>query len=98
MGASVPSYLPHLFLLQPTTRSLESTYVVAPTAVLLIVVVTTAYPVGARIAKHHVVAPQGVDAVSVLGAYNPLASFGADKVFGLGHPACHDQHRSHHRN
>ena len=38
--------------------------VVAPTAVLLVVVVTTAYLVETSIAKDHVVAAQGVDAVS----------------------------------
>jgi hypothetical protein len=42
--------------------------VVAPTAVLLIVVVATAYLVGTSIAQNHVVAPQGVDMVSELGA------------------------------
>src|ERR687897_2679251 len=69
--------------------------VIAPTTVLLIVFVTTAYLVGAPIAKHHVVAPQRVDVVSKLGAYNLLASLGAGYVFGQGSPAEHDQHRSH---
>jgi hypothetical protein len=41
---------------------------------LLIVVITTAYLVGAPIAQNHVVAPQGVDAVSKLGAYDLLAA------------------------
>src|SRR5215207_9000341 len=54
--------------------------VVAPTTVLLIVVVTTAYLVGAPIAQNHVVAPQGVDAVSEFGAYDLLAVLGADNV------------------
>src|SRR5919112_2658872 len=71
--------------------------VVAPTTVLLIVVVTTTYLVGTLIAKHHVVAPQGVDVVSKLGAYNLLAGVGAGYVFGHSHPAGHDQHRSHQR-
>ena len=60
--------------------------VVAPTAVLLIVVVATAYLVGTSIAQNHVVAPQGVDMVSELGTNDLLASFGADDVFGQGHP------------
>src|SRR5215207_3924341 len=51
--------------------------VVAPTTVLLIVVVTTSYLVGAPITQNHVVAPQCVDVVSVLGAYDLLASLGA---------------------
>src|SRR5215212_920685 len=71
--------------------------VVAPTAVLLVVVVTTAYLVGTSIAKDHVVAAQGVDAVSELGAYDLLAALGADDVFGQGNPAGRDQHRGHHR-
>src|ERR671915_2013144 len=54
--------------------------VVAPTTVLPIVVVTTAYLVGAPIAQNHVVAPQGDDVVSKLGAYNLLASLGAGNV------------------
>jgi hypothetical protein len=33
--------------------------------------------------------------VSELGAHDLLASFGADDVFGQGHPAGNDQHRSH---
>src|SRR5215204_1886122 len=71
--------------------------VVAPTTVLLIVVVTTAYLVGAPIAQNHVVAPQRADVVSVLGAYNLLACIGADDGFRQGHPAGCDQRRSHHR-
>jgi hypothetical protein len=60
--------------------------VVAPTAVLLIVVVATAYLVGTSIAQNHVVAPQGVDMVSELGAHDLLASFGAGEVFGQATP------------
>jgi hypothetical protein len=69
--------------------------VLAPTAVLLIVVVSTAYLVGTSIAHNHVVAPQGVDVVSELGAHDLLASFGAGDVFGQGHSAGNDQHRRH---
>src|SRR5918994_6577 len=71
--------------------------VIAPTTVLLIVFVTTAYLVGAPIAQDHVVAPQGVDVVSELGAYDLLAIVGAGYVFGQGSPAGCDQHRSHQR-
>jgi hypothetical protein len=54
--------------------------VVAITAILPILAVATAYRVGALQALHHVVAPLGVDVVGLLGAYELLASVGADDV------------------
>src|ERR671910_2272006 len=70
--------------------------VVAPTTVLLIVVVASAYLVGTSIADHRVVAPQCVDVVSKLGAYDLLAILGAGYVFRQGHPAGQNQRCSHH--
>jgi hypothetical protein len=54
---------------------------------LLVVVVATAYLVGTRVAKHHVVA-QGVYVVNELRAYELLAFVGIGNVFGQGYPRC----------
>src|SRR5829696_3185438 len=97
LGVHIARVCTSATIYQVPEATLTINSIVAPTTVLLIVVVTTAYLVGAPIAKHHVVAPQGVDVVSKLGAYNLLAVLGAGHVFGHSHPAGHDQHRSHQR-